>query len=337
MRQRPSVVNKVLEFLLTLASSLKSKRSVAFSMIISGLAIFVGLSSFHLFGFYSSIQLETLNVEFDGPIQIPENDIPFKIEPVQAATLNIKDQLQNTESNQEQLPKTKLDPKITEIVIPHSEIPLETSTKEFLELYNSENFRIPHPKYWGNPLSAGSDPYLPKKNFRPLGFLPLDDEKWKSVNVFSLPMQMSIPLVKIESSISELRIIDHGNHLAYETPNNVIGHIPKSANPAEIGNGWYFGHIESPIAKEGSVFHKLPKVATLLRDGEPVYITISSTETEFLYQVVSSLIIHKDELELYETKDHSITLVTCSNRPYYDHRQLVTGKLIGFKQVSPPN
>ncbi len=152
MRQRPSVVNKVLEFLLTLASSLKSKRSVAFSMIISGLAIFVGLSSFHLLGFYSSIKLETLNVEFDGPIQIPENDIPFKIEPVQAATLDIKDQLQNTESNQEQLPKTKLDPKITEIVIPNSEIPSETSTKELLELYNSENFRIPHPKYWGNPL-----------------------------------------------------------------------------------------------------------------------------------------------------------------------------------------
>ena len=149
--------------------------------------------------------------------------------------------------------------------------------------------------------------------------------------------EIDFTLVKIESSISELRIIDHGNHLAYETPNNVIGHIPKSANPAETGNGWYFGHIGSPIAKEGSVFHKLPGVATLLRDGEPVYITISSTETEFLYQVVSSLIIHKDELELYETKDHSITLVTCSNRPYYDHRQLVTGKLIGFKQISPSN
>ena len=319
-------MKKLLESLLKLASSLKSGHSIGFSMIIFGITIILGLSSFYLLGFHSSLQLEAMNVEFSGPLQIPDNDSPFKIESVQADTINIKDQLKDSKSNQGQIEKSKLDSKI-------SEITPENSTTELLQLYNSEGFRIPHPKYWDKPLFAGNDPYLPKKVFKPKGFLPLDHKNWKSVNVFSVPMQMSVPLIKIESSISELKIIDHGNHLAYETPNNVIGHIPKSANPAEIGNGWYFGHIESPIAKEGSVFHKLPEVATLLRDGEPVYIIISNQETEFLYQVVSSLIIHKDELELYETKDYSITLVTCSNRPYYDHRQLVTGKLVGFKQI----
>ena len=326
-------MNKLLESLLTLASSLKSWRSIGFSMIIFGITIILGLSSFHLLGFHSSFQLEAMNVEFDGPLEIPDNDTPFKIKSVQADTLNIQDQLQNSGSTQEQFENSKLDSKISEIIIPSSEITSENSTTELVQLYNSEDFRIPHPKYWDQPLFAGNDPYLPKKFFKPKGFLPLDHKNWETVNVFSVPMQMSVPLIKIESSISELKIIDYGNHLAYETPDNVIGHIPKSANPAEIGNGWYFGHIESPIAKEGSVFHKLPEVATLLRDGEPVYIIISNQETDFLYQVVSSLIIHKDELELYETNDYSITLVTCSNRPYYDHRQLVTGKLVGFKQI----
>ena len=327
-------MNKHLESLTKLITSLTIPRRLGFSMLAFGLIIILGLASFHALGVYSAVQLKTLNVEFDAPATIPKNAAPFKIESVMADTLDSDDSKTNLESN---LNNPKLNSQDPKILIPSSESSKDISTKKFLLFYNSDNIRIIHPKYWNKPLLAGTDPYLPKTSFKPKGFQSIQNNDWRSVDVFSVAMQMSVPLVQIDASVSELEIIARDNHFAYETPKNVIGHIPQSANPAEIGNGWYFGHIESPIAKEGSVFHKLPEIATLLRDGEPVYIVISNTKTEFLYQVVSSQVIHKDELELYDSDDYSITLVTCSNRPYYDHRQLVTGKLIGFKKMSSVN
>ena len=44
--------------------------------------------------------------------------------------------------------------------------------------------------------------------------------------------------------------------------------------------------------------------------------------------------IRQEDLTLYETDDSTITLVTCSRRPYYDHRRLVTARLVGFKPPS---
>ena len=69
----------------------------------------------------------------------------------------------------------------------------------------------------------------------------------------------------------------------------------------------------------------------MLRDGDPVYVLLSTDKNEFVYQAIKSQVMHESDLELYDPGNDHIVLVTCSNRPYYDHRQLVTAKLVDVK------
>jgi LPXTG-site transpeptidase (sortase) family protein len=131
-----------------------------------------------------------------------------------------------------------------------------------------------------------------------------------------------------------LAIVDLGNSRSYETPKNTIGHIPETADPGELGNGWFFGHLESPFRGEGNVFQRLPEIVDLLRQfadvGEgAVYVVVESDTGEYLYEVVATQVVHADELRLYDTDGVYITLVTCVPRLDYSHRLLVTAKLVG--------
>ena len=76
--------------------------------------------------------------------------------------------------------------------------------------------------------------------------------------------RIRIPVVGIDSEIQELGIIETDDSRAWETPKHVVGHIPTSAVPGGEGQGWYFGHLESPIRGEGNVFRKLPELAELV-------------------------------------------------------------------------
>ena len=42
--------------------------------------------------------------------------------------------------------------------------------------------------------------------------------------------------------------------------------------------------------------------------------------------------VYKDDLSLYDTDDSAITLVACVPRLVYDHRIVVTGKLVGIRK-----
>ena len=53
-----------------------------------------------------------------------------------------------------------------------------------------------------------------------------------------------------------------------------MGRIPNTSNPGELGNGWLFGHLESPIRGEGNVFQRLPEIPALLSAGDPVYVSL---------------------------------------------------------------
>ena len=59
---------------------------------------------------------------------------------------------------------------------------------------------------------------------------------------------------------------------------------------------------------------------------------IVTDDGEYLYQVTETEVVHQDDLQLTETDDSTITLVTCVPRMVYDHRMLVTGKLAGVKR-----
>lgn len=187
-----------------------------------------------------------------------------------------------------------------------------------------------HPKYWDAPLWAGADAYTYRDFSLPEDFRPVSASDFVApVGLEPTAHQIRIPIIGVDSPVSELAILDLGNSREYETPKNVVGHIPKTANPGESGSGWFFGHLESPIRGEGDVFRKLPKIPEYLKNGDLVYVILSREDGEYLYQVTTTQVVYQDDLVLHDSEDATITLVVCVPRLVYDHRLLATAKLVG--------
>ena len=197
-----------------------------------------------------------------------------------------------------------------------------------------------HPKFWAQPLWAGGEPYVYNPanpdTALPDGFRAvsaLDDALRRGDG--SPTSRITIPLINVNSEIQELNILNLGDSRAYETPKHLVGHIPQSPNPGERGNAWYFGHLESPIKGEGNVFHRLPEIPDLLRDGDDVFVELESVDGRvFLYKTTRTEVMHEDELELYGSDTAQLTLVACVPRLVYDHRIVVTAELVGIRDAS---
>ena len=191
-----------------------------------------------------------------------------------------------------------------------------------------------HPKYWASPLWAGTDEFTFSHGVAadlPDGFRVISMSDVLAPRLGSKTTRITIPSIGVESDIKELKIVNLGDSSAYETPKNTVGHIPESSNPGESGNGWFFGHLESPVKGEGNVFQRLPDIPEQLRNGDDVYVTLENEEGHvYLYKVTATNVVHQNDMRLYGTKGASITLVACVPRLIYDHRILVTADLVGI-------
>ena len=163
------------------------------------------------------------------------------------------------------------------------------------------------------------------KSFSPLGAT--------GVTVADIPpsTRILVPAIGIDSTIDELSILELGDNRTYESPDNTVGHIPESPNAGEKGTSWFFGHTDSPINREGSVFFNLQKVPEMLRNGQDVFIITDNGANQFLYRATSSQVVHQDNLRLNATPDADINLVSSVPRFVYDHRLVVSGELIGLR------
>lgn len=335
-------------------------RAIGLSLIAIGLLLLSGVGVYYAYGFYSYSQLGKLNASMEGPLLLPseraEGFTPSpssSIAPSRSFSDAVSADAGNTAipSVPDELPQAKA----TDAVLSSDSLtlahpaggyaPQEASpvaerrpfpVASYASIYPGNQM---HPKYWHQPLWAGSDAYTYQarqegspQEYRRVSAAELLAFKGKRPQA----ERIRIPIIGVDSAVKDLQIINLGDSRAYETPDKIVGHIPRTANPGEIGNGWFFGHLESPIRGEGNVFNRLPELAKHLTDGDqPVYIILESADGEYLYQAVSSRVIKQDGLRLYDTRDATITLVTCANRPLYDHRQLVTAKLIGVKPATP--
>ena len=176
------------------------------------------------------------------------------------------------------------------------------------------------------PVQAGPD--------LPDGFVLIDFTEENPLPPVAAATGISIPAVEIESSIVELSIQNLGDRRAYGTPDNTVGHIPETHNAGENGNGWYFGHMESPLIGEGSVFRNLDQIPGLLASGEEVQIITNNGNEEFLYRVTATRIVHEDDLTLEWDGGPSVHLVACFPRLVYDHRLIVDAELIAKRTSS---
>ena len=196
-------------------------------------------------------------------------------------------------------------------------------------LFPGENISF---QYWADLWAA--EPVPPADDPIADGFLPIDPAAIGAVGSLPKATRISIPAIDLEAEINELAILDLGDSKAYETPKHVVGHIPSSANSGEAGNNWLFGHLESLIRGEGSIFRNLPRIPDLLRRGERVYVILETPLGEYLYEASETDLIHKTDLTLYPSDQALLTMVTCYPRFKYDKRLLVTANLVGFKPAT---
>ncbi|MFH1560717.1 MAG: sortase [Chloroflexota bacterium] len=185
--------------------------------------------------------------------------------------------------------------------------------------------------YWNDPRRADVDYDSYSSLFE--GFAPLDgDALPEDTGKLTAPTRIEIPAIGLASTVKALEILNYGDARGWETPKDVVGHIPTTASPGEVGNGYYFGHLLSPVKGEGSVFRNLIRIPDLLRKGQDVYIILyNEVDTAYLYQVVQTGEVQASDFVLEDTSDATVTLVACVPAYVYDHRFLVTAKLVGVK------
>ena len=177
-------------------------------------------------------------------------------------------------------------------------------------------------------IPTASGPELPK------GFALIDFSDENPLTQASSATSISISAVDIQASVVELSIQDLGDRRAYQTPSNAVGHIPETSDAGENGDGWFFGHTESPVLDEGSVFFNLQQIPDKLRNGEEVQIITDNGAEQFLYRVTGTRTVHEDDLVLERDGGPNIHLVSCVPRLVYDHRLIVDAELIASKTSS---
>ena len=148
---------------------------------------------------------------------------------------------------------------------------------------------------------------------------------------------MTVPGIGLKALVEELEVVDTGDSRAWETPKHAVGHIPTTAKPGSAGQGWYFGHLQSPIRGEGSVFRRLPELAARFKKGERFTINLDAGGLRYVYEVYQTDVIHQSELALSDSGQNDITLVACWPEYVYSERVLVTAALVDVVDVPEPD
>ena len=145
--------------------------------------------------------------------------------------------------------------------------------------------------------------------------------------------RMIIPEIGLRATVEELEVVEEGDSRAWETPKHVVGHIPTTAKPGTSGEGWYFGHLESPISGEGNIFRQLPELAARFKRGEQFTIHLDAGTDRYVYQVYRTNVVHASEFSVSDSGENDITLVACWPQYEYSERILVTAALVDIVEI----
>ena len=296
--------------------------TISIGLIVVGLVLF-GLVAFYL---YSDARSGSDVKWFDvkaAPSDLPEllaHSAP--VEPVRDSTV------QPAVASQPDAGKAREDDSVKTAVGPTEG---DTPVPDVLDLASVYPANLTNPKYWAEPYWAGAAPFGGPS--LPEGFEPVSSRDTNVAEAArSNAVRIQIPAVNLDSSVAELGLVNIEDQLSYETPDNTVGHIPDTARPGEMAQGWYFGHLRSILQGEGDVFRRLPDIADLIRQ-DPVDVVLVTEDAEYLYRVVATEQLHQDELAITNTPNSSIILVTCWPPNVYDRRILVHAELIAVKRA----
>ena len=272
---------------------------IGLALSLVGALLLVGGGGYYIYATNARSQLDSMNVSLPSEASVAPDPVPEGSSAVTAI------------------------PALPEIVpppgIPESAIAGQTVT----------HGESPLVDVWSDPLSYEPLDYRREVLLR--GFTLMEFNQAAPVGSLPAATRLILPEIGIDSGVTELAIEDLGDSRGYETPVNTIGHIPEVANPGEAGSSWFFAHLESPIVGEGSVFYNLTRIPDMLGSGQDVFVIADTGSRQYLYRIISTEVMHQDEIRLFNTGWASIHLVSCVPRLVYDHRLVVTGELVGVK------
>lgn len=271
-------------------------------------------------------ELKSLNVEYTGDTIVNSSKTePTPIPDSQNQSINIQ-----ASSEPPAMTGNLLLPSDNDPIVKDKQVTVENFS-ELLEGYgNNTLLKNIAPKSWSDPDWLSVDQYKNEETLQNSNIQLIKKSAITSELISGLPEIIEIPILGLTAPVENLEIIEKDGRKEYETPKNIVGRIPHSLEEPDSFMGWYFGHLESPIKGEGNVFHDLPKIASHLTDGDKVLIYLQKSGKKLAYQAIKSETVHESDLKLFDPGYENIILVTCSNRPLYDHRQLVTANLVGL-------
>jgi sortase (surface protein transpeptidase) len=267
-------------------------------LLIFGALLLAGGGAYYIYAAKARADLEQLNVV------LPEADRTF---------LDSRDNARAGE------PSPDLEP-----VAPPPGIPVSAIADQ--RLYSGDFLTA---DFWNNPLAY--EPLAYREQVLLQGFTPMKVGQALPMGSQPSVTRIMVPALGIDSSVKELAVLNLASRKAYETPANTVGHIPESANAGEAGSSWFFGHLESPVAGEGSVFYRLAEIPDMLRKGKEVFVIADNGAQQYLYRVTSTQVVHQSQMKLHDIGQANIHLVACVPSLVYDHRLIVTGELAGVK------
>jgi len=154
--------------------------------------------------------------------------------------------------------------------------------------------------------------------------LPLDAQAQS--DGFGPAVWMRIPTIEVDSHVSDVAVV--GGY--YDVPWFDVGHHADSANPGDLGNSIFNGHVVTINA--GEVFRRLHEV----RPGDAVYTYTPSYRLDWVVTDVFS-VAQADNSFLDDTETPRITLYTCTGQfnpveRSYAERLVAIGQLVNAGQ-----
>ena len=74
---------------------------------------------------------------------------------------------------------------------------------------------------------------------------------------------------------------------------------PETTTAGEAGSAWFFGHTETPLPGERSIFFNLVQIPEMLEQGGDVVVIAASQEGQYLYRLNSSQVVHEQDRGLH--------------------------------------
>jgi sortase A len=138
------------------------------------------------------------------------------------------------------------------------------------------------------------------------------------------PRRIVIPSISLDAKVvGEGIVMDNGKPV-WDTAAFAVGFYRNTALPGTIGNTVMAGHISSPVSKKGDVFRHLPEV----RIGDRI--VIYNGDQKVSYEVSKLRVVAPNSTQVFDqTKDATLTLLTCHPDNVYSKRLVVIGKLLG--------